>query len=373
MTIGALVSIGDAQIGDNVVIARGVVIEAGAVIEAGTILGPEVTVRAGATLEANVRVRKGAEVQADATVQTGARIGRDVIVASNAVVGVNLTVRADSYIGTYQDVTDNVSRGTTLADLPPPVGDLVHALNGRTWSDGTEASSCAEYLNPPSGYAYTGETGSGRYMIRPTPQISSFPAYCDMDNDGGGWMLVAKVDRYHSGNQMSEPNGWFGISNALNPSQLLDTVSRDTTPEVMTHGVTRLTKAHEAGLTQARFTVIAENDVNQRATWFKNIADASFLSWFSSTPHTSTLVCTDVGMTANCSTGDILAGSVTNFDGMNLSHYGYTTGGQLHMRLDNDPSGSYSAVCSTTFDYDGNAWNDSASSHWGNGLEIWIR
>ncbi len=374
VTIGALVSVGDAQIGDNVVIARGVVIEAGAIIESGVVIGPEVTVRAGATLQANVRVRKGAEIQADATVQTGARIGRDVVVANNSVVGVNLTVRANSYIGAYQEVTNDIRRGTVLADLSPPVEVLIAGANGRTWSDATVATSCSDYLDPPNGYEYSGETGSGRYSIRPTTNISAFEVYCDMTADGGGWTLAASVDRYRSGGQMSEPNGWFGLGSARTTTRLLEDASLDISPVLSSHGASRLSELHAAGLSQARFTLIAEDDTGQTATWFKTIADVSFLSWFSTTSHTSTQVCTNVGMTANCTSGNILSGGVTSLNGMTLADHGYS-GGTIHMRMDNDPSGaSYSAVCSSTGNNNGNAWHDSAiDGHWGNGLQIWIR
>ena len=30
---------------------------------------------------------------------------------------------------------------------------------------------------------------SGQYMIRPQNTGTSFPVYCDMDTDGGGWLV----------------------------------------------------------------------------------------------------------------------------------------------------------------------------------------
>jgi acyl-[acyl carrier protein]--UDP-N-acetylglucosamine O-acyltransferase len=258
------------------------------------------------------------------------------------------------------------------ADLVPDTG-IVNQAGGRRFADGARAPSCERYRRPTAPYVYVGDVGSGTYLIEPTPGLA-FEVYCDMVSDEGGWTLVAKVDRQHADNAVSEPNGWFALERK--PAELLDTASRENTSTGQaSHGATRLAALRTAGATRARFTVIAEDDVNQRASWYKAVVDATFTSWFSSTGHTATQVCSNLAMSANCSSGDILSpvGGVAVMDGMNLSHYGFTAG-ELHMRLDNGEAPAYDAVCSSTGNNNGNAWRDDAiDGHWGNGLEIWLR
>ncbi len=68
---------------------------------------------------------------------------------------------------------------------------------GRSWSDGTHAGSCDEYLHPASSsFLYTGAIGDGNYTIDTDANgpLLPFVVYCEMDLDGGGWTLVGKFN-----------------------------------------------------------------------------------------------------------------------------------------------------------------------------------
>jgi len=141
---------------------------------------------------------------------------------------------------------------------------------------------------------------------------------------------------------------------------------------VAAHGSARLGPALP-GFSVARFSIIAEDAVDQTATWFKGVDDEAFV-WFSQTPHATTPVCEDPELMLNCSEGTILSNSSTSLQGMHLADYGYGASCDIHMRIDVDGGASFSAVCSCTQNQDNNAWgDDAADGHWGNGLEIWLR
>jgi hypothetical protein len=72
---------------------------------------------------------------------------------------------------------------------------FVNTSGARQWKNGSVARTCREYRFSEGGQ-YTGTTGSGAYMIQPSPNNPPFRAYCDMGFDAngkkGGWTLFAR-------------------------------------------------------------------------------------------------------------------------------------------------------------------------------------
>jgi hypothetical protein len=97
-----------------------------------------------------------------------------------------LVVGADN--GTLSIVNGADTKSVTLAGTG--VGEVVAHGSSRTWSDGSYAASCNGYLNPATGFAYAGATGSGVYRIAPAGM--PFDVYCDMVGNGEGWTLLMK-------------------------------------------------------------------------------------------------------------------------------------------------------------------------------------
>ena len=217
----------------------------------------------------------------------------------------------------------------------------------------------------------------GVYTIDPdgAGPNTPFDVYCDMTTDDGGWILVAKVHRWHVEPNYDEPAGWFAREH--DTETLVDALSYEARLTAnASHGEARIGPAIPS-VTLARFILIAEDDVTQRLNWYKGVAD-DLWSWFSVEDHGATLVCTDLAMTQNCSEGRILAGlDPTWLEGMFMNDYGFSTiqnPCSIHMRHNEEANFYPSGVSSCTGNNDGNAWHDDAiDGHWGNGLEIWLR
>lgn len=228
-------------------------------------------------------------------------------------------------------------------------------------SDCTVPRTCAEIL------ASLPDAASGTYTI--VPDGMSLDTYCEMEVDGGGWTLIAKVNNAAT-DDLPEPLGWFDMTIAPD-----DLVTPDFTLDagLAAHGAHRF-----SGLlgpaSIARFEAAAADQLDVRAAWYKAIASAeSFSGWFAADPTTSQ-ICRDVDMTLDCAEGDIASeNGLVLIDHMSLVQYGYTPGmfcTELHMRLDPDPDGAPSGVASCTVDTD---WPTSYTQYWGNALLIWLR
>ncbi|MFZ3233106.1 MAG: fibrinogen-like YCDxxxxGGGW domain-containing protein [Patescibacteria group bacterium] len=87
-------------------------------------------------------------------------------------------------LGATGAIKDGATVGTVSGEQTAVsgVGISGNDTAGRTWSDGTYAASCNEYLNAPAGKTYGGTTGNGTYWIDPNGGSNSdgYKAYCDM-------------------------------------------------------------------------------------------------------------------------------------------------------------------------------------------------
>jgi hypothetical protein len=191
--------------------------------------------------------------------------------------------------------------------------------------------------------------------------------------DQTGWTLMAKVQTANV-DSVDEQRTWFITEGS--PSMLTTRTFIDNQPP-SSHGAYKFAPLISAS-SVARFEIYAQLDTTQKGTWYKAVASAGSLqSWFTANDTTASKVCTDLAFTLNCSNGTIApdgpAGtSATLLNGMNLTPFGYTAGGPIHMRLNDDGTPAASGVCSNTLNNDSNKWKDTYMTHWGNGLLIWL-
>ena len=222
--------------------------------------------------------------------------------------------------------------------------------------------SCDNIIS--NGYASV----TGLYTIGTSSD--NFEVYCDMIN-GTGWTLIAKSPPTDSGSPHAHID-WF--LNGQNQNDLkYNTMTYQTTKSAI--GLSQLSKINHKN--QAKFLFVSE-DQSQEVPFFKTIISSNLPQWFKDTESTPTLTCINQEMTDQCETR-----SFENYSsrywlrGMTLQKYGFTTlnnqDKDIHFSFINSTEIS-SSMCSSTGNYDGNAWKDfAADGHWGNALKVYVK
>ncbi len=212
----------------------------------------------------------------------------------------------------------------------------------------------------------------GTYDIAPDGVLLT--TACDMTTEGGGWTLVGKVN-HADADGVGEPVGWFGTaSNASNLA--VPDLTLNGSPE--SHDAGRFSPIITEGTSVTRFELIEGGSVTESVEWLKVVGTtATFEAWFSHTDPDSSMVCTDVALTENCSSGSIQTqgddvNNLTSLGGMRITHY-LPAGDSfpIHIRQDNNTSSGSSGMISGTIGLA--EWSQGYGGHNGNGLRIWLR
>lgn len=219
---------------------------------------------------------------------------------------------------------------------------------------------------------------SGVYLV-PGGMGARPSVFCNMDDEGGGWTLVAKVRRFpDAGYFGNEPRGFW--QDGVVPDELLSAGIGPPDGTTTTHGIASVVGADipvsDESVMWLELIHASGPDTGTRS-WFKEVVSSDDLAlWFGDgSGQLQTQVCRDAAM-SNCVGGRHLLvddGANLRFEGMRIAPAGVGIG--LHMSLDGHPSGDvYSGVCTDTPNgYDDWPATANLDGHWGNGMRIWIR
>ena len=101
-------------------------------------------------------------------------------------------------------------------------GDLSDAAPG-SWLDGTMASSCKGYVEPSDPVAHPPATQNGVYLLdldNDVGPLAPFPAYCELQADGGGWTLLGAVSGADADNWNTQLGYWSDTNTLGAPGKL---------------------------------------------------------------------------------------------------------------------------------------------------------
>ncbi len=154
---------------------------------------------------------------------------------------------------------------------------------GRTWSDGSFATTCNTYINPGSWKSYAWATWDWIYWIKPDSN-TEFKVYCDMTNDWGGLTLAASIWYDASNTLLWSAAAWWTPTPSNRPSKLSDTqinaiksLSSNTNAYRMTCGYLAnvITRYFRTSCTFSAATNASWNCV----WWSSSFSDTSYSWW----------------------------------------------------------------------------------------------
>ena len=175
-----------------------------------------------------------------------------------------------------------------------------------------QASTCEKMLRTTCKMHLTANcTHNGVYDIQPTG-LTNFSAYCNMEEDGGGWVLAYSNANNWASTDASDITSiiWFNIRvyrwydskwtlKAIADPNRLGKIWNESEPLLPEHvGAINIRNLYRAGLTDIRFEFIRGSDLAKRSGWCRTDG-----SWNFSVSNTQQYRCQTVSNNLLCLSG----------------------------------------------------------------------
>ncbi|MFN3200586.1 MAG: fibrinogen-like YCDxxxxGGGW domain-containing protein [Bradymonadia bacterium] len=178
-----------ASIGDDAIVDEQITIGDDFTLGNNSRLWPRSTYGNTVNVGANVLIRDTADVGDDVTIEDG------VVIFPETTIGEQTTIRQDVELG-VENCANRVCGQVTIdgcMDINADVAPQEHRGGGCAGDGSTEQ-------NPISGCGDINVSGTYWIDLDAGGPMPALQAYCDMDRDGGNWMLLS--------NYLYNPNGW---------------------------------------------------------------------------------------------------------------------------------------------------------------------